>query len=164
MSKTPTEATLVATFAEPTTARDAARALFDRGVGRADLSLVMADTAAARQLLEDGPAKPLQVARLGSAVGGTLLGLSAVALAGPFGLLAVGPLAALMGGAVAGAGVGGLLGALLGLGIPEHEAALRAEEIRDGGALLTCAQRDEAEVKQLRGLLEESGARDVFTV
>ena len=157
-----TRPTLVATFADPRAAGGAVRALRDLDIEAQDIGLVLADSAAARGLLEHGPGKPEEGAAIGSTVGATLFGLAAAALAGPFGVLTVGPFIAALGGLAAGAGAGGLLGALVGLGIPENEAALRVEQVRDGGCLLSCNVPDAVPVDSVQALLVAHGASETF--
>lgn len=81
------------------------------------------------------------------AVSGAVAGLGLGALAG-LGVLSgmipvVGPaiaggtLGVVLSNAAAGAGVAGLIGALVGLGIPEHEAAYYQEEMAAGRTILT---------------------------
>lgn len=157
--------TVVACFESLSGARAAVRGLTDGRTDSSSIGIVLADSGRARQLLEEGPGSPAEGASIGSVVGGTLFGLAAVAMTtAPFGVLAVGPFVALVGGATAGAGVGGLLGALVGLGIPEHEAVLRVDEIRNGGVLVTAPANDDAEAELLRRQLLDAGARESFTL
>lgn len=154
---------IVATFSEPRNARATVRGLIEAGVDADDIGIAVADSAEARALLEGGPAKPGEAATIGSAVGGTLFGLAAVVMAGPVGILAVGPLAALLGGVAAGAGTGALLGALIGLGIPENEAALRVDEVQDGGWLVTCKLSTHADDK-LQAIFDRNQPLATFCV
>ena len=154
---------LIATYDNHGMARDGVERLRAVGVQAKDIGVLLADSAEARQLLEDGPAATAKSATIGSAVGGSLFGLASVVLAGPLGVLAVGPITALLTGAVTGAGVGGLLGALVGLGIPENEAAVRVEAVQQGGVLLTCGLHDER-VEEVEQALLTSGAQSVFRV
>ena len=68
-------------------------------------------------------------------------------------------LATALGGAALGAGVGGLAGALIGMGVPEEEASWYESEVRGGGTLVAVragSRDDEAE-----GILHDYGAYDV---
>jgi len=60
-----------------------------------------------------------------------------------------------------GGAVVGLVGALVGLGIPEYEAKLYDERVRDGGVLLSvhCVHCDE--VSRARDVLIAAGAEDI---
>lgn len=155
---------LAATFSEPSRAGTLVKQLLDAGVASERVGVLMADSAEARQLLEDGPGSASEAGAIGSAVGATLFGLAAVALAGPVGVLAAGPVAALAAGATAGAGAGGLLGAFIGRGIPENEAALRVEQVHNGGALVTYELADGDDVEHLRAVFDRCGSVDVFRI
>jgi hypothetical protein len=61
----------------------------------------------------------------------------------------------------AGALGGGLLGGLVGLGIPEHEAELYRGEIEKGGILLGVYANDDARCKEAQRLLEANGGEHV---
>ena len=99
-------------------------------------------------------------AAIGAATGATVLALGSLGVTfgvipviGP--ILAVGPLAAALISAGAGAAGGGLIGALIGWGIPEEDARYYETEVRAGRYLVTveCGQRDDA-----RDLLRRYGA------
>lgn len=162
LMSTATEKTLLASFSDPTRIGPVVRRLRESGFDMERVSIIMNDSARAREMLEQGPNSPARAAVMGSALGGTLFGLAAVSLTGPLGLLAVGPLTAGLAAATAGAGAGGLLGALVGLGIPEHEAALRVDTLQDGGALLSFDLRNQGEEQTLRLIIDESPASEVF--
>lgn len=76
---------------------------------------------------------------VGSILGGSAgllasAGLIAIPGIGP--ILAVGPIAATLTGMAVGASAGGLLGGLVGLGIPEEEAQLYESYVREGRILV----------------------------
>jgi uncharacterized membrane protein len=75
-------------------------------------------------------------------------------------LVAAGPVVATLAGLGAGAAAGGLTGALIGVGIPEHEAKFYNEAIEQGGILLGVYAHDDR-AAQARRLLEASGAEKV---
>ena len=70
------------------------------------------------------------------ALGGLLLGLALVPVAGFGPIVAAGPVTATLVGAIGGGIVGGLLGALTHLGVPEEHAGYYAEGVRRGGTLV----------------------------
>jgi uncharacterized protein (TIGR02271 family) len=81
----------------------------------------------------------------GGAIGGLaglLLGLGAFAIPGVGPIIGAGPLAAALTGAAIGAAGGGLLGALVGWGIPETEAGYYAEGVNRGGTLVAVRTQD----------------------
>ena len=69
------------------------------------------------------------------------------------GLVIAGPLAAGLAGAGAGAATGGLVGALTGTGVPEDEAKIYENEIKDGGIYMGYSQ----ETKKTRVTLTTDG-------
>jgi hypothetical protein len=70
--------------------------------------------------------------------------------------------------ALAGAGVvgtvGGLLGAMVGLGIPEYEAKRYEGRVRKGGILLSVHCDNSDWTKQAKQIFEETGAEDVSSI
>ena len=69
-------------------------------------------------------------------------------------------MAALAGVGVGGA-IGGLTGALIGMGIPEFEAKRYEGRIKEGGILLSVHCDDSAWTKKAKEILEQSGGQDV---
>jgi hypothetical protein len=57
--------------------------------------------------------------------------------------------------------VGGLVGALVGLGIPEYEAKLYDGRLKDGDVLLSVHCSSSEELSRARDLLTASGAEDI---
>jgi hypothetical protein len=76
-------------------------------------------------------------------------------------LVAAGPILAALAGAGALGTVGGIIGALVGLGIPEYEAKRYEGRIREGGVLLSVHCDSGDWVKRAKDLLQETGAQDV---
>ena len=75
---------------------------------------------------------------------------------GPF--IAAGPImAALSGAAVVGA-VGGLTGALVGMGIPEFEAKRYEGKVKSGSCLVSVHSEDSNETKRAKEIYERAGA------
>jgi hypothetical protein len=68
-------------------------------------------------------------------------------------------------GALAGVGVGGAIGgiagALIGMGIPEYEAKRYEGRIREGGILLSVHSDNSEWTKRAKQILEQTGAQDV---
>jgi hypothetical protein len=82
------------------------------------------------------------------------MSLGVIPLVGP--VLAMGPLAAALLSAVGGLAAGGLLGALVGLGIPEHEAKYYEEEVKAGRFLVTV--RADGRSADASTILQQQGA------
>jgi hypothetical protein len=90
------------------------------------------------------------------------LGLLAVPGVGPF--LAAGPIMAALGGAAVGATVGGITGALIGMGIPEIEAKRYEGKIKDGNILIAVHTTDSDEVDRAKEIFENHDAEDISVV
>jgi hypothetical protein len=59
--------------------------------------------------------------------------------------------------------VGGLTGALIGLGVPEYEAKLYEEKLRGGNILLAIHVDDSEEASLVRQILSEEKAENIST-
>jgi hypothetical protein len=97
-------------------------------------------------------------------VGGVLgwlaaIGLLAVPGIGP--LLAAGPILAALAGAGAVGIAGGIVGALVGFGMPEYEAKRYEGRVKHGGILLSVHCDDSHWVKRAEEVLKRTGAEDV---
>ena len=144
----------------------AAEELVKSGFSPDDISLLMSDTTQGREFAIKTSTKAPECAATGAAVGGTLgavaAGLAAVATLTIPGLqvLAAGPVVAALTGLGAGAAAGGLTGALIGLGIPEHEAKFFHGEIERGGILVGVYSHDDR-AKMAKEVLESAGAEKV---
>ncbi|MGC1342087.1 MAG: hypothetical protein WA854_07165 [Candidatus Binataceae bacterium] len=97
---------------------------------------------------------------LGGALG-WMVGIGALAIPGLGIFIAAGPIMALLAGAAGVAAVGGLTGALIGLGIPEYEAKRYEGKVKDGNILLSIHTEDSKERDRARKILEEGGAQDI---
>jgi len=97
------------------------------------------------------------------------LGISALAIPGLGPFIAAGPMIAALAGSVvgtvageaAGEAISGITGALIGMGIPEHEARRYEERIKSGGILLSVHCDNSEWTKKAKELLENTGAVDV---
>jgi hypothetical protein len=72
-----------------------------------------------------------------------------------------GPIMAMLGGIGVGSVLGGITGALVGMGTPEYEAKRYEGRIRKGGILLSVHCDDSDWVKSARAILDQTGAEDV---
>jgi hypothetical protein len=68
---------------------------------------------------------------------------------------------AALAGVGAGAAVGGIAGALIGMGIPEYEAKRYEGRIKGGGILLSVHSDDREWTKRATAILENTGAQDI---
>ncbi|HVF90552.1 MAG TPA: hypothetical protein VNH22_10835 [Blastocatellia bacterium] len=136
------------------------------GFTRDDISLLMSDATRGREFGMQMATKAPEGAATGATIGGVLgavaaglVALGILAVPG-LGLVAAGPIVATLAGLGAGAAAGGLTGALIGLGLPEHEAKFYNEEIERGGILVGVYAHDDR-VDQARKILDAAGAVSV---
>jgi hypothetical protein len=153
--------TVVAVFDDADAATAAAAAVRQRGVADDDLSIVRrGEETPPAQSADDTKSGTGTVAgaSAGALIGGAL-GLAALAIPGFGPLLAAGPLAVALGGAVTGGAVGGLVGSFAGLGVPTDEAKAYEEALRSGSVVLAARVADEDAARAMESLLMEQGAR-----
>ena len=142
--------------------------LIRAGFAQNDVSLLMSDSTHGRDFEIKKGTKAPEGAATGAAIGGTIgaiaAGLAAVAsITVPgFALVAAGPIVAALTGLGAGAAAGGLTGALVGLGIPEHEAKFYQDEIKNGRILVGVHAHDDRKA-QAKSILDSAGAEKVTT-
>lgn len=162
--------TVVALFEDFRVAQDATRDLLNSGFRRDDVSLIASNAAGKHhaQLESDVDSDAVgagEGAGIGAVLGGLaglLIGLGALAIPGVGPIIAAGPLAATLAGAGVGAVAGGLVGVLVDAGVPEDEAELYANGVRDGGTLLTVRAMDD-QAGRARDILDRYGPVDVHT-
>jgi hypothetical protein len=170
--------TVVGMFETRGAAEDAIRRLMDAGFGRDAIGVAMADTRESKDLAshtgtgdlaaEGATAGALSGAGVGALIGLALVGSTIVLPGvGPIlvggslatgGLVAGGSTAAALTGAGIGAASGGLIGGLIGAGIPEDEATDYAGRL-ERGHILVSVQASDADVPRARRILTEEGAR-----
>jgi hypothetical protein len=155
-------------YPDQLTAEDAVDSLKDAGFRNTDISVLFPDNQGSKDFAHQKGTKAPEGAVAGGAsgavIGGTLgwlAGIGALAIpgAGPF--IAAGPLMGMLGGIGLGTTVGGLAGALVGLGIPEYEAKRYEGRIRRGGILMSVHCDDSDWARRARNVLQRTGAQDV---
>lgn len=140
--------------------------LVDAGYARDDISLLMSETTRGREFGVTPGSKAPEGIATGATVGGVLGAIAAGLVAAGVlvipgvNLLAAGPAVAALAGLGAGAATGGIVGALVGLGIPENEAHFYKEQIERGGILLGVYTHGDR-VREARRILDEAGAEKV---
>src|SRR5205823_10437885 len=92
---------------------------------------------------------------------GLLAGIGALAIPGLGPFIAAGPIMAALSGGAIGAGVGGLTGALVGLGIPEYEAKRYEGKVKEGGILISVHSENSDETSRAKNIFKESRAHDI---
>lgn len=96
---------------------------------------------------------------------GWLAGIGVMAIPGVGPFIAAGPILGLLAGIGTGATiVGGIAGALIGIGIPEYEAKRYEGRIRGGEMFLSIYCRDSESARRARQTLEHTGAQEVSSI
>jgi hypothetical protein len=135
---------VVAVFDDRFAAEEAVEALQEAGFSSDRIGYVIrgSDAVAGGMLTDSVGAKDGRGAAAGIVAGGMAGGVIAAAVAillpgvGTVAAVAGGILSAFFGGTVAGMAVGGILGALTGLGISENEARLYEQKFHEGKAIV----------------------------
>ncbi len=100
----------------------------------------------------------------GVAVGGALgwlAGIGAIAIPGIGPMIAAGPILAALSGAAIGGTLGGVGGALIGMGIPEYEAKRYEGKIKDGNILISVHTENSEEAEVAKRVFKDAGAADI---
>ena len=97
---------------------------------------------------------------VGAAVG-WLAGIGALAIPGVGPFIAAGPIMAALGGAAVGTAAGGIVGALVGLGIPEFEAKRYDAKIREGNILISVHTEDSKQRDVAKEVFKRNHAEDI---
>jgi hypothetical protein len=161
------EKMVVGVFRNRLDAESAFDGLLAMGYTNSEIAMLMTDQTRAtyyKDVEHEGKHKAGTMATEGMGVGGAIgtvtgaiAGIAAVVAAGTaltipgLNLIVVGPIAAALMGAGAGAVTGGLIGTLVGAGIPEQNAQAYEEALREGGIVLGVVphQDDTSRIKDL---------------
>jgi hypothetical protein len=136
------------------------------GVTAGQVSVIATDEARSRHFEIKNNTKADEGATTGAALGGlagaVLAGMaSAGAIAIPgLNVVVSGYLVSALAGFGVGAAGGGILGALVGLGYPEHEAKLYEDELGSGNILITVQPADSAQRKEVVRILDAARTGD----
>ena len=127
---------VIGLFYDSDHAQGAIEALTNAGVERGEISMISTQKAGHFELL--GTTKVPEGVAAGGTIGGAIgLGATLIVAGGASGgVLAIGPLLVALAGLGFGTSVGGVLGALIGIGLPEHEARFYEDEVVERGAAL----------------------------
>jgi hypothetical protein len=156
--------------ATTTMANDIVSRLQASGFSNNDISVLLPDKSGSRDFAHEKHTKAPEGAAVGAGTGGVIggalgllagVGLLAIPGLGPF--IAAGPIMAALSGLAAGATVGGIGGALVGLGIPEIEAKRYEGKVKDGNILISVHSEDGDETKVAKEIFELCGATDITT-
>ncbi|MEO5668945.1 MAG: DUF3341 domain-containing protein [Bdellovibrionota bacterium] len=149
-------------------AEEGVDSLKDAGFRNDDVSVLMPNKKSTLDFAHEKSTKAPEGATTGAAGGvllggalGWLAGIGTLAIPGIGPFVAAGPIMAALAGAGAGGVIGGLGGALIGLGVPEYEAKRYEGMIKDGGILLSVHVDDSPWKKKAFEILKACGARDI---
>src|ERR1700760_58106 len=133
-----------------------------------DISVLFPDKETTRDFAHKKETKMPEGATIGASTGGAisgtiglLAGIGALAIPGLGPFIAAGPIIAALSGGAIGAGVGGLTGALVGLGIPEYEAKRYEGKVKEGGILISVHSENSDETSRAKNIFKEEGAHDI---
>ena len=94
---------------------------------------------------------------------GCLAGVGLLAIPGIGAVVVAGPLATMLIATGAAAGIGGLWGGLIGLGIPEKEARHFHNRLHKGDILLSVHSADAGKIMRAKEIMIHTGAEDVYS-
>jgi hypothetical protein len=150
---------------------NAIEGLRSEGFRETDISALLPDVAATKEVAHEKHTKAPEGAMIGAGTGGVvggtlglLVGIGALAIPGLGPFIAAGPIMAALAGAGAGGAVGTLTGALIGMGIPEFEAKRYESWLNQGKCLLTVHADDRDWAKKAKACLERYGAKEIEKV
>lgn len=159
--------TVTAIFDDVSTAGKAVDRISALGISRDLISVLMSEETRGRYFSVETRAKGPEEEAWGAATGGVLGALSGglvavgtLAVSGA-GVVAAGPLVATLAGLGAGGAAGGVIGALIGLGIPEHEAELAADRLERGGILVGVETADADQADDVEEIFADMQGRSL---
>lgn len=155
-------------YRDSTSLNGGLEALRSAGFRNTDVSVLLPENAGNKDFVHQKETKAPEGATAGATTGavvggvlGWLAGIGALAIPGIGPLIVAGPIVALLAGAGAVGAAGGIVGSLVGLGIPEYEAKRFEGRVRNGGTLLSIHCDNSDWVKRAKKILEDTGAEDV---
>jgi len=138
------------------------------GFRKADVSALFPENPGSKDFGHEKGTKAPEGASIGGIVGGIVGGVLGWLIAAGWinipawsALTAAGPVVAALAGVGALGVVGGIIGALIGMTIPEYEAIRFAGRIREGGVLVSIHCDNHRWASRAKAILEDSGAQDV---
>lgn len=139
-------------------------ALNMRGYREEDLSVLMSEDTHHQYFAPQENTKAPEGATVGTLSGGILGAvIGGLTLVGNIilpgsGLLVAGPLVGALSAGAVGAAAGGLIGALVGAGIPEHEAKFFEDALKASGRILVVAHVPKAKIDEVKAVFQRFNA------
>lgn len=135
-----------------------------------DISALLPDRRGTRDFAHEHHTKAPEGATTGGVVGlgvgaglGWLAGIGALAIPGVGPFIAAGPIMAALGGAAVGTATGGIIGALVGMGIPEFEAKRYDAKVREGSILISVHTESGNQRDAAKEIFRRNNADDIST-
>lgn len=135
-----------------------------------DISALLPDKRGTKDFAHEHNTKAPEGATTGGVAGlgvgaavGWLAGIGALAIPGVGPFIAAGPIMAALGGAALGTATGGIIGALVGMGIPEFEAKRYDAKIREGNILISVHTEDSKQRDVAKEVFKRNHADDIST-
>jgi hypothetical protein len=164
--------TVVGLFDDFAHAQAAARELMEKGYARESIGLMANDADHAHAAYADGHPDVVPDAgdRMGTGmaagavaggVTGFLVGLAAFAVPGVGPFVAAGTILSTLTGALLGTAAGGIIMALVEVGVPREHAAYYAEGVRRGGTILTVTTTEGEGADRAASIMKAHGAVDI---
>jgi len=147
---------------------EAVEALKNDGFRSSEISALLPDKDGSRKFAHEKATKAPEGTAVGATSGavvgaglGWLAGIGALAIPGIGPFVAAGPIMAAIAGAGIAGTIGGITGALVGMGIPEYEAKRYEGYLKNGGMLLSVHVDNDREFKRAKEIFEAAGAKDI---
>ena len=140
------------------------------GFNNNDISALLPDKRGTKDFAHEHNTKAPEGATAGGVAGlgvgaalGWLAGIGSLAIPGVGPFIAAGPIMAALGGAAVGTAAGGVIGALVGMGIPEFEAKRYDEKIKTGNILISVHTEDGKQRDVAKDIFKRNHADDIST-
>lgn len=139
-------------------------ALENSGIMEDQVSLIMTDEARGQHFnlrkdnkADEGVAAGASLGGMVGAIAGLVAGAGVIAIPG-LNVIVAGTLVAALAGLGAGAATGGIIGGLIGAGIPEVEAKMYEKEIRGGKVLLAVETKNDLQKQAVKDIFDSLNA------
>ena len=155
-------------YASYPSVEDAVEILKEAGVRNMDISVLFPDEAGSEAFAHHNGTKAPEgfVSDLGTGavVGGTLgwlMGIGALTIPGLGLVVAAGPVMAALAGLGAGSTLGGIAGALIAMGVREHQANRYEVRVKEGAILLSVHSANAGGSRRATEIMERTGAQEI---